>query len=71
VSNFSDTRKFNEIGSEINKIVVEDVITPFLDKKPALGETVKFCGATQVAQDAADEDALQNLRIVPIELELE
>ena len=71
VSRFSDTMKFNEIGSEINKIIVRDVIRPFLDKKVAVGRTVRFCGAAQVAQDAAEEDSLQLVRVVPIRLELE
>jgi len=55
VSEFSDTMKFNEIGSEINKIVAKEVIMPFLDKNPRSGDTVRFIGATQVAQDAAEE----------------
>jgi predicted lipoprotein len=71
VSSFSDTMKFNEIGSEINKIIVREVIRPFLDKKPATGRTVRFFGATQVAQDAVEEDSLQLVRIIPIRLELE
>jgi predicted lipoprotein len=71
VSKFSDTMKFNEIGSEINKIIVRDVIRPLPDKKPAVGGTIKFFGATQVAQDAAEENLLQSVRVIPIRLELE
>ncbi|HUV63364.1 MAG TPA: DUF2291 family protein [Sedimentisphaerales bacterium] len=71
VSKFSDTMKFNEIGGEINKIVVKDVIKPFLDKGPSTGRTVRFFGATQIARDAAEEKELQLVRIVPIKLELE
>ena len=70
VSKFSDTMKFNEIGSEINKIIVRDVIRPLPDKKPAVGGTIKFFGATQVAQDAAEENLLQLVRVIPIRLEL-
>ena len=71
VSKFSGTMKFNEISGEINKIVVKDVIRPFLDKGPTTGRTVRFFGATQIAQDAAEEKELQLVRIVPIKLELE
>jgi len=71
VSRFSDTMKFNEIGSEINKIIIRDVIRPLPDKKPAVGGTIKFFGATQVAQDAAQENLLQLVRVIPIRLELE
>jgi predicted lipoprotein len=83
VSKFSDTMKFNEISGEINKIVVKEVIKPFMDEGPGVGMTVKFYGATQVAQDATEEhlfgELLDNtgdkkefqlVTIVPIKLEL-
>ena len=83
VSKFSDTMKFNEISGEINKIVVKEVIIPFMDEGPGVGMTVKFYGATQVAQDATeqhlfgelldntgDEKEFQLVTIVPIKLEL-
>ena len=84
VSKFSDTMKFNEISSEINKIVVKEVLRPFLDKNPQCGDTVRFIGATKVAQDAtqeipfgqSDSDSTEGMefqlvRVVPIRLELE
>jgi len=71
VSKFSDTMKFNEISGEINKIVVKDVIQPFTDKGPGQGKMVRFFGATQIAQDAAEEKELQFVRVIPIRLELE
>ena len=84
VSDFSDTMKFNEISGEINKIVVKDVIRPFLDTKPKVGKTIRFFGATQVAQDATEENLFgrlvsgdtkakefQLVTVVPIRLELE
>ncbi len=61
VSEFTDTMKFNEISSEINKIVVKEVIRPFLDKQPKVGVTIKFFGATQVAQDAAENNLFGQL----------
>jgi predicted lipoprotein len=84
VSEFSDTMKFNEISGEINKIVAKEVIRPFLDKKPKVGKTIRFFGATQVAQDATDENLFgqlvsnvaegkefQLVTVVPIRFELE
>lgn len=84
VSEFSNTMKFNEISGEINKIVVKKVIRPFLDKNPATGMTVRFSGASQVAQDATQEHLFgqslsdttdvkefQLLMVVPIRLKLE
>jgi predicted lipoprotein len=84
VSEFSDTMKFNEISGEINNIVVKEVIRPFLEKKPKVGKTIRFFGATQVAQDATEENLFgrlvsgvteakefQLVTVVPIRFELE
>ncbi len=71
VSEFSDTMKFNEISGEINKIIVKEVIRPFLDKKPKVGKTIRLFGATQVAQDAFEAKEYQLVEVVPIRLELE
>jgi predicted lipoprotein len=83
VSEFSDTMKFNEISGEINKIVVREVIRPLRDKYPRAGMTIRFFGAAQVAQDAAEEHLFgqsisdtaevkefQLVSVVPIKLEL-
>jgi predicted lipoprotein len=84
VSDFTDTMKFNEISVEINKIIVKEVIKPFLEQTPAVGSKVFFWGATQVARDATEETPFGQLlggsaegkefhlvRAVPIRLELE
>ena len=84
VSEFSDTMKFNEVSSEINKIVVKEVIKPFLEKNPKSGDTVRFIGATKVAQDATEEilfgqlvddssegNKFQLVEVIPIRLGLE
>jgi len=84
VSEFSDTMKFNEISSEINKILVKEVIRPFLEKKPKIGQTIRFFGATQVAQDATEQNLFgqvissstetkefQLVKVVPIRFEFE
>ena len=71
VSEFSDTMKFNEISSEINKIVVKEVIRPFLDKKPQVGSTIRFFGAAQVSQEAIEAKEFQLVVVVPIRLDLE
>jgi predicted lipoprotein len=84
VSEFSDTMKFNEISGEINKILVKEVIRPFLETKPKVGKTIRFFGAAQVAQDATEENLFGQLvsdtteakefqlaTVVPIRFELE
>jgi len=79
VSEFSDTMKFNEVSSEINKIVVKEVIGPFLGAKCEAGMKIKFIGASQVSQehvfgqltvDSSGVKESQLLKIVPIKLEL-
>jgi predicted lipoprotein len=71
VSEFSDTMKFNEISSEINKIIVKEVIRPFLNKKLQVGSTIRFFGATQVSQEAIEAKRILLVNVVPIRLELE
>jgi predicted lipoprotein len=80
VSNFTDTMKFNEISGEINKIVVKEVIRPFLDKKPQVGINIRFFGAIQVSQEAIEAKEpctssgtgeFQLVNVIPIRLELE
>ena len=71
VSNFTDTMKFNEISNEINKIVVKEVIRPFLGKKPQVGINIQFFGAIQVSQEAVEAKEFQLVNVIPIRLELE
>jgi predicted lipoprotein len=84
VSAFSDTMKFNKISFEINKIVVGEVITPFLNRGPQVGMTVRFVGAAEVAEEATQDvpfggrlgrsestGAYHLLKVVPIRLDLE
>lgn len=83
VSTFSDTMKFNRISSEINKIVVQAVITPFLEQGPEAGRVVRFVGAAEVAEEATQDvpfggrlddresaPAFHLLKVVPIRLDL-
>jgi predicted lipoprotein len=84
VSAFSDTMKFNRISAEINRIVVQEAITPFLKGTPQVGMNVRFLGAAEVAEDATEktpfggrerrdgsEGPWHLLRVVPIRLEVE
>jgi predicted lipoprotein len=84
VSAFSDTMKFNRISAEINRIVVQEVIAPFLGRAPQVGMSVRFLGAAEVAEDATEKTPFGGrerseepkgpwhlLRVVPIRLEVE
>ena len=55
VSAFSNTMKFNRISAEINRIVVQEVIAPFLGRTPQVGMNVRFIGAAEVAEDATEK----------------
>ena len=83
VSAFSDTMKFNKISFEINKIVVQEVIKPFLDQAPEVGMAVRFIGAAEVADEATQDvpfggrldggdstPTYHLLKVVPIRLDL-
>lgn len=80
VSDFSDTMKFNRISSHINKIVVTEVIKPFLETSPEIGQQVTFIGAAEVAEDATEQTPFGSkdkhgkahlLSVVPIRLTLD
>jgi predicted lipoprotein len=80
VSDFSDTMKFNRISSHINKIVVTEVIEPFLETSPETGQQVTFIGAAEVAEDATEQTPFGGkdkhgkdhlLSIVPISVKLD
>jgi len=84
VSAFDDTMKFNRISFEINKILVQAVIEPFIEQTPKAGQVVTFVGAAEVAEDATEAHAFGDmldtglqagqfhlLQIVPLRLSLE
>lgn len=64
---FPNSRDFNNISEQINKIVTTQVIPPFMDKVRK-GTTVRFVGATEVSED---EPQIHPLRVIPISLENE
>jgi len=64
---FPNSRDFNSISEQINKIVTTHVIPPFL-KKVEKATTIRFVGAAQVSQD---EPEIHPLYVIPILLEIE
>lgn len=62
VSDFQNSRDFNDVSSEINRRIETEVI-PALRAKAAPGATVHFVGCAQIADEAVD---LSPLRIVPL-----
>jgi len=64
---FPNSRDFNTISEEINKIVTTQVIPPFLEKvKKAI--TLRFVGAAEISED---EPKIHPLYVIPILLEIE
>ena len=61
VSAFTDTMKFNRVGAEINKIVVKEVVTPFLTNVLQAGQRLTFTGAAEVAEDATEQSRFGDL----------
>lgn len=66
VSDFPSSMEFNNISSEINKLVTRDVIPSFSDKVKS-GDTLYFSGAAEVNKD---EPELNPLKIIPIEVRI-
>jgi len=66
-SQFPNSRDFNNISEQINKIVATHVIPPFLEKVDK-GITVRFVGAAEVTED---EPEIRPLYVIPILLETE
>lgn len=66
-SQFPNSRDFNNISEQINKIVATHVIPPFLEKVDK-GITVRFVGAAEVSED---EPEIHPLYVIPILLEIE
>jgi predicted lipoprotein len=64
---FPNSRDFNNISEEINKIVTTHVISPFLEKVEK-GIKVKFVGAAEISED---EPKIRPLQVIPILLETE
>lgn len=67
VSQFTSTMEFNTVSSEINKIVLREVITPFL-KEAVMGDIVTFIGACPINQERPN---LSPLAFIPINIEIQ
>ncbi len=67
VSQFTSTMEFNMVSGEINKIVLREVVKPFLEKVTE-GDMVTFVGGCQLDQDDPD---LSPLSFIPIRLDIQ
>jgi predicted lipoprotein len=67
VSNFPNSRDFNNISQQINRIVMNEVLPAFCQEVKEAA-TVRFVGAAEIKQD---EGLIRPLPVVPILLEIQ
>ena len=67
VNDFPNSRDFNNISQELNRLVEERVLPPFR-KAVKAGAKVRFAGCAEIVNENRD---LHPLRIVPVALEVE
>lgn len=65
ISDFSNTRDFNEISSEINRRVEEQVL-PRLKSQATIGATIRFFGGVEVADTGGTPSILT---VIPVGIE--
>ena len=66
-SNFPDSRQFNEISTELNRIV-EARIVPILKEKAVVGRQIHFAGCAEIADEG---ELVKPLTIIPLEVRVE
>ncbi len=66
VNEFPNSKDFNRISAEINRIVENDVVPPILDEL-SVGNRIQFVGCAEIVNEESD---LTPLCIVPIRLEI-
>jgi predicted lipoprotein len=64
---FPNAQQFNDIAARLNQIV-ETRVLPELQRIAALGQSVKFVGCVDVADEERD---LRPLKLVPVSVQLE
>ena len=66
-SNFPDSRQFNEISTELNRIV-ETRVVPMLKEKAVVGRQVHFTGCAEIADEG---EPAKPLTIIPMDVRIE
>ncbi len=64
ISDYANTMDFNNISVEMNRIVINEVIPPFVEQV-AIGQMLSFKGALKVNIEERNWD---DLRLIPVEL---
>lgn len=66
-SNFPDSRQFNEISTELNRLIEARVI-PILKEKAAAGRHIDFAGCAEIPDEA---QIIRPLAIIPLDISVE
>jgi predicted lipoprotein len=66
VNEFSNTMHFNEVSSQINQRIADEVLPPFLNKV-GLNDKVSFVGALELHRIFFD---LQDLEVIPVQIQI-
>jgi len=66
-SNFPDSRQFNEISTELNRIVEARVIRR-LREKSVVGQRIHFAGCAEIPDEG---EVASPLPVIPLEFRLE
>lgn len=66
LNEFTNTMNLNKVSSEINKIIRQQIIPPFI-KQVEKNDNVKFAGAIELNQKYLD---LKSIEIIPVSIEI-
>ena len=66
ISDYANTMDFNNISVEMNRIVINEVIPPFVGQVE-IGQTISFKGAIRINIEERNWD---DLRLIPVELNI-
>lgn len=67
VANFSDTRRFNEVSEELNKLVEKEVL-PSLFEQAKVGDVVKSAGCFTFNKKSGD---IEKINWIPVHFEIQ
>ena len=66
-SNYPDSRQFNEISTELNRIIEASVV-PILKEKAIVGRQIHFAGCTEIADEG---ELVKPLKIIPLDVRVD
>ena len=65
--NYSNSQQFNEISTELNRIV-ETRVVPALKNEAVIGRTIQFAGCAEITDDSPVKPPL---RVIPLDISIQ